>query len=184
MPRSDYELIRDCRNGDSKAWREVLDQYERLVYSIPLNYGLSPADAADITQLTFTIFMQSLDELKDDSRLAPWLATVAKRHTWRLLKRKRRESVDPEENLSDKRILHGAVDTHNPMERLAMLEWVNQGLSLLRERCRKLLLALYFDPNEPSYEDVAERFGMAVGSIGPTRARCLKRMKEALEAVS
>jgi RNA polymerase sigma factor (sigma-70 family) len=183
MADSDFELIQACRRGDKLAWGKVLTQYERLVFSIPLNYGLSSDDAADIAQLTFTIFMQSLDKLHDDSRLAPWLATVAKRHTWRLVERRRRESTDPEEDLADTPRLQNQPDARNPAERMATLEWIEQGLSLLNERCRSLLLALYFDPQEPSYAEVAQRQGMAIGSIAPTRARCLERMKRNLEAL-
>src|SRR5215216_3858638 len=69
----------------------LLNRYERLVYSIPLRYGLSRDDAADIAQITFTILIQSMDSLSEDSRLGPWLVTVARRHTWRLLDRNRRE---------------------------------------------------------------------------------------------
>src|SRR3990172_10262395 len=78
-PAPDRDLILACRSGDKIAWERLLDKYERLVYSIPLNYGLTSEDAADISQITFTILIQSLDRLRDDTRLAPWLATVARR---------------------------------------------------------------------------------------------------------
>ena len=70
---SDRALIEACREGDAGAWRAVLDRYERLVFSIPLGYGLSRDDAADVSQITFTILLQSLDSLREDSRLGPWL---------------------------------------------------------------------------------------------------------------
>lgn len=184
MLETDYDLLQGCRQGDRRAWEAVLKRYERLVFSIPLTYGLTEADAADVTQTTFTIFMQSLDRLHDDSRLAAWLSTVAKRHTWRLLGRRRREQPDPQEDLADQPTLLTRPDTHNPVDRMATLEWLDQGFTLISERCRDLLLALYFDPDEPSYADIAARFGMAIGSIGPTRARCLARMKQALDTMS
>lgn len=183
MADTDYELLQGCRKGDARAWQAVLDRYERLVFSVALNYGLTRDDAADITQLTFTIFMQSMDDLEDDSRLGAWLATVAKRHTWRLLKRRRREQVDPEEDLADDPTLQATPIQPRHMERMAQLEWINQGFNLISERCRELLQMLYFDEEEPSYEEVAAALDMAVGSIGPTRARCLQRMKSALEAM-
>ena len=89
----DRDLILDCRNGDLGAWRRLLDRYERLVFSVPRRYGLSREDAADITQLTFTILFQSMDTLSEDSTLGAWLTTVARRHTWRRLDRKRREEA-------------------------------------------------------------------------------------------
>ena len=123
-----------------EAWQKLLDKYERIVFSVPRRYGLSVDDAADVTQLTFTILVENMDKLPEDSRLGGWLTTVARRHTW------------------------------------------NQGLSKLGELCRNLLFALYLDPEQPSYAQVATRLNMAVGSVGPTRIRCLERLRRAMDA--
>jgi RNA polymerase sigma factor (sigma-70 family) len=178
----DRDLIRRCRQGNRGAWQQLLNRYERLVYSIPLRYGLSRDDAADIAQITFTILIQSLDGLWEDSRLGPWLATVARRHTWRLLQRNRREG--PDEHLEGKDIAESAVvlgrSEADSIEHWELSEWLEAGLSELGEPCRELLLALYFQPERSSYAEVAERLGRPVGSIGPSRARCLKRLRQAL----
>jgi RNA polymerase sigma factor (sigma-70 family) len=154
----------------------LLDKYERLVYSIPLSYRLSRDDAADIAQLTMTILIASLDKLGDDVALAAWLATVARRHTWRLIADRKRliTSDSPLEEPVD--LPHrGAAD---PIARWELVTWLHDGLGHLDERCRELLVALYLDPMEPSYADVAARRGMPIGSIGPTRARCLERLRK------
>jgi RNA polymerase sigma factor (sigma-70 family) len=178
MPDTERDLIRACRSGDAAAWEDLLNRYERLVFSIPLNYGLAAEDAADIAQITFTILLQSLDHLPDDLRLPGWLATVARRHTWRLMSRRRREAVNPQGDIAQDERFGGVADER---ERLELLEWLNHGLSLLDQRCSQLLMALYFDSQQPSYAQVAERLHMPVGSIGPTRARCLEQMKKHLE---
>lgn len=178
MSASDYDLIQRCRQGNTAAWENLVTKYERLVFSIPLNYGLSADHAADIAQLTFTILIQSLDGLRDDSNLGSWLATVARRHTWRLLKHNRRESTGEFEDLTENVALLG--QTSETLERWELLEWLNDGISWLNERCRNLLLALYFDPQQPPYAEVAKRLNISVGSIGPTRARCLERLKQVL----
>lgn len=178
--QTDYDLIRACHAGDARAWERLLDKYERLVFSVSLNYGLTTDDAADVTQITFTILLQNLDTLPAGIRLAPWLATVARRHTWRLLSRNRRESVHPEDDLAGNETLGGSVDDR---ERWELGEWLNYGLSTLDERCRQLLLALYFDAEQPSYAEVANLLNMPVGSIGPTRARCLEQMRQSLRPV-
>ena len=175
--KTDRDLIRACRAGDAPAWERLLNKYERLVFSISLNYGLTTDAAADVTQITFTILLQYLDTLPDDIRLSPWLATVARRHTWRLLAQNRREAVNSDEDLAGNEALGGIVDNR---ERQELAEWLYQGLSLLDERCRQLLLALYFDAEEPSYAEVAAHMKMPVGSIGPTRARCLEQMRQSL----
>ncbi|PKO04830.1 MAG: sigma-70 family RNA polymerase sigma factor [Chloroflexi bacterium HGW-Chloroflexi-3] len=176
---TDHDLIQDCRRGDECAWERLLDKYERLVYSIPLNYGLTVDDAADVAQITFTILIRNLDSIRDDTRLAPWLATVARRHTWRLMARCRREQDFPDEEVTGNELLGHAADQNSPdpVERWERIEWLNYGLNLLGKRCRELLLTLYFDVEQPSYAEVARRFNMPVGSVGPTRARCLKQLK-------
>jgi RNA polymerase sigma factor (sigma-70 family) len=179
---SDRDLIQRCRQGSTGAWHQVLNRYERLVFSIPLRYGLSRDDAADVAQLTFTALVQSMDKLADDSRLGAWLSTVARRNSWRLLERKRREI--PSEHLEGKALAENAValgrSDADTIEHWELSDWLDGGLSQLSESCRKLLTALYFQPELSSYAEVAERLGMPLGSIGPTRARCLKRLKRVL----
>jgi RNA polymerase sigma factor (sigma-70 family) len=179
---SDQDLILRCRRGSVGAWHQLLNKYEGLVYSIPLRYGLSRHDAADIAQVTFTILIQSLDNLAEDSRLGPWLVTVARRHTWRLLQRNRRESSNEHlegTDVAESAVLLGKSDADS-IEHWELSEWLEAGLAKIGEPCRELLLALYFQPEQSSYTEVAERLGRPVGSIGPTRARCLKRLRQVL----
>jgi RNA polymerase sigma factor (sigma-70 family) len=178
----DRELIQRCRRGSVGAWHQVLKRYERLVFSIPLRYGLSRDDAADVAQLTFTALVKNMDKLAEDSRLGAWLTTVARRNSWRLLERNRREI--PSEHLegtflAENAVLLGKSDA-DTIEHWEQSDWLDTGLSQLNETCRKLLTALYFQPTLPSHAEVAERLGMPLGSIGPTRARCLKRLKRVL----
>ena len=181
MRDSDPALLRACREGDRRAWERVLEKYERLIYSIPLSYGLPQTDAADILQLTFTIFLERMDELDDDSNLKAWLATVARRHTWRLLKRTNREQVHGPGDLGEKIYLLPDERGERALRRWEAVDWLQQGMDALDERCRALLAALYFAPEKRSYEEVADEMGIAVGSVGPTRARCLQRLKALLE---
>jgi DNA-directed RNA polymerase specialized sigma24 family protein len=97
-----------------------------------------------------------------------------------LLARNRREAVNPDGDIAGNEILGGIVDQS---ERWELAEWLNYGLSTLDERCRQLLLALYFETEQPSYAQVADHLKMPVGSIGPTRARCLEHMRESLRSV-
>jgi RNA polymerase sigma factor (sigma-70 family) len=177
---SDRDLIRSCRKGKVEAWKRLLDKYERIVYSIPRRYGLSPDDAADVTQLTFTILVESLDKLPEDSRLGGWLTTVARRHTWRLLERNRRQGLDKIAALDEGTAVPAGGDA-NALERWELAEWLEQGLSKLGDHCRNLLYALYLDPDQPSYAEVAARLSMAIGSVGPTRMRCLERLRRVID---
>jgi RNA polymerase sigma factor (sigma-70 family) len=181
----DRNLIQRCRRGSVGAWHQILNRYERLVFSIPLRYGLSSHDAADIAQITFTALVQNMDKLAEDSRLGAYLSTIARRNSWRLLERNRREiaSEHLEGTALAESVLHLGKSDAQLIEHWELTDWLDKGLSQIDERCRKLLTALYFQPEPSSYAEVAEHFGMPLGSIGPTRARCLKRLKQVLTGI-
>ncbi len=177
----DEALLRACRLNDANAWTRLLEKYERLVFYIARNNGLSSEDAADITQLTFTHLLEALDRMTDEGNLRAWLATVAKRNSRRLLVRQLRyRSTVVESEIIDL-LLPSKAGTSN-IERWELAEWLRAGLALIDERCRTLLMLLYFNQDELSYAAIAEQVGMAEGSIGPTRARCLARLRDALAA--
>lgn len=176
---TDQQLIDRCREGRQDAWAEVVARYQRLVFSIPLNFGLSHADAADIAQLTFTTLVQHLDRLRPDSNLAGWLSTVARRHALHHLRKRRREFLGDEADIGESETL-ASLAVPDSAERWQRVAWLDQGLNLLDKRCRELLLLLYFAEEQPAYEEVAARLGLAVGSIGPIRGRCLDRLRAIL----
>jgi len=176
---SDEALLRACRSGDAVAWETLLDRYERLVFSIARNTGLSTQDAADITQLTFSYLLEGLDRMTDEGNLRAWLATVAKRHSRRLLVRQLRyQSTDIDEEIVGGLLPNRAGS--DEIERWELAEWLRSGLERIDERCRRLLRALYLDPEEPSYAQIAASIGIAEGSVGPIRARCLNRLRQVL----
>ena len=173
----DRELILACKQGRAGAWDRLVAKYERLVFSIPRSYGLSREDAADVSQTTFIALIRGLDSLTEESNVKAWLATVARRHTWRLMERGRREDTGRKDDLADSPWLLG---DEKPSERWETIDWLDAGLSQVGEPCRRLLKALYLDASEPSYAEISGRLNMPVGSIGPTRARCLRRLRAVL----
>jgi len=177
---SDWDLITACRTGDAQAWEVLVSRYERLVFSIALSYGLSRDDAADVTQTAFLALFRCLATLSPDSRLSGWLATVAHRQTRRILQRGRYEYHDALELIDERAPSLGPTHS-DPIERWELVEWLHHGQGALGERCRRLLLALYFDPAERSYAEIADQLAMPVGSIGPNRARCLEQLKQILQ---
>jgi RNA polymerase sigma factor (sigma-70 family) len=120
--------------------------------------------------------VSSLDAIADEDRLGAWLGTVARRQTWRLVERRRREPISDDEQLDRVATEDAAV------AQVENLEWVHQGLAKMDERCRELLTALYFARDTPQYTDVAKGFGIPVGSVGPTRARCLEKLRSILDS--
>jgi len=180
MSDADRKLIIACRRGDERAWETLVARYDRLVFSIARRHGLSADDAADVTQTVFVILLESIDRLSEDVNLGGWLTTVTRRHSWRALARRDRELPGEKEDMAESSVLFGR-QLSDPIDRWEKLQAVHKALNRLSERCRQLLLALYFDPSEPSYAEVAARLSMPVGSIGPTRARCLAKLKSLLE---
>ena len=173
---TDEELLRRCRAGDESAWEQVVNNNKRLIYSIPLNFGLTADDAADVSQQTFISLVENLDRLRPDSNLGAWLAMVARRHTLHRLRKRKREQLGTNGDISEDDQLV-AMDASDHLE---MMQIINQGLNQIGRRCRELLIALYFDSREPSYEEIAEWMNIAVGSVGPTRGRCLERLRKVL----
>jgi RNA polymerase sigma factor (sigma-70 family) len=175
--REDRVLIQACLEGDQLAWNELVERYQRLVYSIPRRLGLPEADADDIFQTVFGIALRRLETLRAEDRLSAWLIRVTYRESWRWARRKNVSRA-----LSDEQ-----PDDASPAE-ADVLRWERQqllytALAQVETRCRELLTALFLERDTPSYEEIARRFGMKVGSIGPTRARCFQRLEEILTSL-
>ncbi|GAA1746059.1 sigma-70 family RNA polymerase sigma factor [Aeromicrobium alkaliterrae] len=168
---SDSELLERCRAADEDAWNLLVARYERLVFTVALRNGASREDAADITQTTFVALIDSLHRLEDESRLASWLMTVARRQAWRVRSTSRRDL--PLETAA-------ATTGEDPYELWDTQTAVHDALAMLGGTCRELLLALYFDPEEPSYADIAADMGRSIGGIGPLRGRCLDRLRSVM----
>lgn len=170
----DHVLLLRCRRGDAAAWTMLVRRYERLVYSVALRNGLDREDAADVTQVTFTALLESIDDLVRSERLGSWLMTVARRTAWRHLRGVARERERA-------RLLQVPQEVaRDVLEDVERAELLHGALGQIAEPCRALLVALYLDPDEPSYAEVAARTGRAVGTIGPARARCLRRLRQVM----
>lgn len=170
---ADAELVARCRAGDARAWEIIVLRYRRLVYAIPMRSGLAPEEADDVFQNTFARLVERLSTIRDPSRLRPWLVTTARRLSLDTATRRR---AVPE---SDEVL--GAIPDPDPLpaEELARLEeqhLVRRAFEGLPGRCRELLHLLYYAAEEPSYIAIGKRLGLPMGSIGPTRARCLEKL--------
>ena len=174
MQKSDPALVEACLRGEKSAWDELVERYGRLVYSIPRRYGLSPADADDVFQNVFLTAHRSLGTLRDQTRLSAWLITTAHRESWRIGKR-----ADRYPDL-DEHIANVAAPMENDLLAWERQHLVRQGLTALGGTCEKLLKLIFMDQGNPSYEAIAEEIGIKVGSIGPTRARCLEKLEKIL----
>ncbi len=179
----DADLVARCAEGDQRAWSELVRRYKRLIYTIPYRMGLDPADADDVFQITFTRLSENIEKLEQPGRVRAWLVTTARRIALNLTSRTRR--MEGEEVLA--MVADPAELPPDEIHRLEQQQLVWLALSRLGDRCRKLLIRLYY-PEEgqaraSSYEEVAKEMGVPIGSIGPTRMRCLKKMKAEYEEI-
>ena len=174
--RSDPALVQACVAGSQDAWEEIVERYGRLVYSIPRRYGLSPDDADDVFQNVFIVLCRRLSDLRDQTRLSSWLITTTHRECWRLGKLSAKQTGLAE----DAPIVDVSAPPVDEVVRWEREQQVHEALRGLDERCRALLSALFLEPDTPSYEEIGRRFSLPVGSIGPTRARCFRKMEAAL----
>jgi RNA polymerase sigma factor (sigma-70 family) len=179
----DAALVARCLRGEGAAWGVLVKRYQRLVYAIVRRVGLDEHAAADVFQTVFARLVQHLSRLAEPSRLQAWIVTTAKREA--LLQRKlgqRNLSMTRADDASDEPSEWEFAD-ESPIaeEALSDLQQLNQlraALDRLDERCRSLLLMLFRDEDEKlSYEEVARRQGTSIGSIGPTRSRCLDKLR-------
>ena len=184
MQPTDKELLISCRRGDESSWQALVDRYQRLIYAIPRRAGLNEDQAGEVFQEVFVTLFEKMNDINDPDRLHAWLVTTARRKTWRLLSKERSlQSTKLSDGDAGDEALAIVDDALLPDETLVRLEEqhrIRTALTDLDPRCRQLLTMLYYQSEPPPYSDVATALGMPEGSIGPTRARCLKKLMKSL----
>lgn len=181
MPTEDpsvTSLVRRAAEGDARAWEELVDRYAGLVWSVTRAYRLGPSDAADVHQVTWLRLVEHLGRLREPQALPGWLATTARRECITVLRRSGRQiPVDIELEAP----AGGSGDVEAPPLDARLVaderaEALRAAFATLPPSCQVLLRLLMTDP-PPSYKDVSATLDMPIGSIGPTRARCLERLR-------
>ena len=177
MPEwNDADLIEACLDGDEHAWRTLLERYNRLIYTIPLRMGFSKVVADEVFQEVCLILLEKLDTLRDRSRLSSWIMTVTRRTCIHRLRKKQ-----PVQGIDIVKV-SGPIES-TPEDKLLHLEEkrrVQLAFERLSPRCQRLLRALFIEDPPLTYEIIAEELDMALGSIGPTRSRCLEKLRQQL----
>ena len=181
MQTTDKELLIACRQGDESSWQVLVDRYQRLIYAIPRRAGLNEEQAGEIFQEVFLTLFEKIDEINQPDRLHAWLVTTARRKTWRFLTKERARSGEADVTDEAFAVVDNAPLADETLVRLEEQHRIRTALSSLDVRCQKLLTLLYYSVETPPYAEIAAELGTPEGSIGPTRARCLKKMLKLLE---
>jgi RNA polymerase sigma factor (sigma-70 family) len=170
---STRELVVRARRGDQVAWRAIVARYSRLLCAIARSYGLTGTDVDDVVQTTWLRLVERLSTLRDPDRAGTWLAVTARRESMATLRRLGRERPLPTEGPS-------VTGPHHVVFGRDLAGSVHAALQALPSRCRDLL-ELFAGAPRLSYAEIATALGVPVGSLGPTRRRCLDRLRILLD---
>src|ERR1700716_1399428 len=180
-PRSawdDPRLVKECLRGNEQAWSLLIDKYKALIYSIPVKYRFPPHDAADIFQATCAELLVRLPQLRDPDALPKWLMQVAHHECYRWKRQSQRMvSRDSQPDLPEAETPAIAESLVQQTQEEQMLR---EAMGVLAPKCRRLIELLFFETPSRPYSEVASELGLAVGSIGFTRQKCIDRLRRRL----
>jgi RNA polymerase sigma factor (sigma-70 family) len=182
---SDVELLGAAKKGDETAWQEIIARYQSLINAISRRYRLVPHDAHDVSQYVWMQLVDHIHKLRDPRALPGWIAVTTTHRCYEILRaHKRSVTVDPLAigtfglvDTDAKRMNgDGRSDVDDDLLRAEQRSAVQQGLAELTEGQQQLLRLLVADPPVP-YREISRRMNLPTGSIGPTRARLLKKLR-------
>lgn len=174
------ELVRRATDGDWWAWERLIDQYGRLIWATTHDFKLTESDAADVVQATWLRLLENIHRLEYPERVGSWLAATARHECLHSLTARKRIVLSPDDIPLDGVALNEPeIDERLLAEERA--QTVREALSRLPWRWQRLLELLMADP-PASYAEISDQLGLPVGSIGPTRGRCLERLRVILQA--
>lgn len=179
--RDDRDLLRQCLAGSEESWSLLIDKYKALIYSIPIKYGLPTADAADIFQATCLELLARLPELRAPQALPKWLMEVVHHqcHRWRQQSR-RVLSRDSDPDLPEPEIPAIAERLVQQTEEEQMLR---EAIASLEGKCRRLIELLFLETPSRPYAEVSQELGLALGTIGSARQRCIEKLRDKLQGL-
>jgi len=196
VPHSTYDtydptttaVVARCLAGDAAAWNALVQRFAGLVHSVPLRHGLSPMEVDDVGQEVFLALARHLDQIENPEALPAWLLITARRLSWRTVQKRRQEinlagddSTDASEQSRDTSLQMPGMETL--LAGWQRQEALRSGLRRLDAKCRSLLSLLFLDQQEPSYAEICAQLSIPIGSIGPTRTRCLGKLRSILDGL-
>jgi RNA polymerase sigma factor (sigma-70 family) len=179
--RSDAELFIECKNGSKKAWEALIRRFQRLIYTIPRRAGLSEDQAADVFQVVFSRAFENLQSISQPERIQAWLVTTAKRETLAMLRQgKRTVSISANDDDEDSKPFDIEDESPLPDETLEQLQLQRQlraAVEQLDPKSQEFVKLVFLQDEPLPYSEVAQRLGISEGSIGPTRTRCMEKLR-------
>lgn len=178
---SDSRLVKECLHGSEQAWSKLIDKYKNLIYSIPVRYGFSEEDSADIFQAVCMDLLTEMPRLREPNALAGWLIQTSRNKCFHRKQAQRRHSMSDVDNID---LPSAAEEPGDLVDRTQQEQVLREALSDMSPRCRKLMDMLFFETPARPYQAVARDLDLAQGSIGFIRRRCLNKLRERLEKMA
>jgi RNA polymerase sigma factor (sigma-70 family) len=175
---TDARLVRECVNGDEDAWAALIDKYKKLIFSIPVKYGFATDDANDIFQSVCLDLLSELPKLRNPKALPKWLMQVAAHKCFHRKRQQQRTEMPGDVELPPEQIVSPEIETI--LREAHEEQKLRDALMGLAPRCRQLVEMLFFEEPARPYREVATGLGIAEGSIGFIRQRCLERLRKQL----
>lgn len=176
------DLVQSARSGDKNAWEAIVDRYSNMVWTVARSHRLTAADAADVSQTTWLNLLDHLDDIREPERVGAWLATTARRESLRVIRMGQRQVAMPNEQIDERdHGTHRALDSDLLEAERDVALW--DAFDRLPERCR-LILPLLMGEKSLSYKEFSQALQMPIGSIGPTRQRCLDHLRRLVADVA
>jgi len=180
--KSDRQIVQGCLKGHEEDWDLLIDKYKKLIFSIPIRYGLSREEAADIFQAVCLELIQELPKVREPKALPKWLMQVTahkcfhyKRHRNRMVSQDDEETKVPESSIP--------AEAEINLREVEEEQMLRDALAAISSRCRELIHMLFYEEPRRPYQQVAASLGLATGSIGFMRQKCLDRLKEQLDSL-
>lgn len=175
----DTRLVKECLSGNEEAWSALIEKYKALIYSIPVKYGLPQQEAAEVFQATCVELLTRLPELRKPRALPKWLMQVAHHQCYRWKRQQRRlVSRDGDEAVPEP--LTPAI-AESLVQQTQEEQMLREAMGSLSGQCRRLVELLFMETPPRPYTEVAAELGLALGSIGFTRQKCMERLRRSLE---
>jgi RNA polymerase sigma factor (sigma-70 family) len=177
----DRRLVRECLSGNESAWAALIDKYKNLIYSIAIRWGFSQDDATDIFQTVAAQLLSELNRLREPDALAAWLIRVTANQCIQLRKQQSRAAALWQNEPALPAAIQPSETPESLLEMARREQILRQAVLCASPRCRQLIEMLFFETPARSYPDVAASLGIAVGSVGFIRRRCLDQLRVSLE---
>jgi RNA polymerase sigma factor (sigma-70 family) len=176
----DERLVRECCKGNQDAWSALIEKYKNLIFSIPIKFGLSREDAADVFQTVCIELLTGLPKLREPKALPKWLMQTSYHQCLRL-KKDRLNLLDDAPGIEDRLETKPEELPEAMFHQVQREQSVREAIAALPARCNQMVAMLFFEDPPRPYEEVAKQLQLATGSIGFIRGRCLKKMRQLLE---